>query len=79
MWELLTDTADDYAQRSELTLLLEKLEESGPFRRGQVAGALADLQVALEGVSHLNSGDSEVSLPAGTVVVLAHALLRHQP
>lgn len=79
MWELLTDTAHDYAQQSQLTVLLEKLEESSPFRRGQVAGALADLQYALEQVSHLTDGDTGVSLPAGTVVVIAHTLLRHQP
>lgn len=79
MWELLTDTAEDVAVRSPLTLLLEQLEESPAFRRGQVAGALAELQMALEQVTHQGNGEAEVSLQAGTVVVLAHTLLRHQP
>lgn len=79
IWELLTDTSDQVAVMSPLTLALEQMESSPSFRRGQVAGALGELQQALEQVSHAADGDTEVSLPAGTVMVLAHVLLRHMP
>ena len=79
LWELLTDTSDELPLRSPMTLLVEKLEESPAFRRGQVAGALVELQRALETVSHTCNGDEALSLQVGTVTVLAQALLRHQP
>ena len=79
LWQLLTDTAEDAAVRTSLTVLLDQMEDSPAFRRGQVAGALADLQAALEQVSHQADGDDRLSLPVGTVVILAHVLLRHMP
>ena len=79
LWQLLTDTAEDAAIRTPLTLLLDQMEDSPVFRRGQVAGAIADLQAALEQVSHQADGDDRLSLPVGTVVILAHVLLRHMP
>ena len=79
LWQLLTDTAEDAAIRTPLTLLLDQMEDSPVFRRGQVAGAIADLQEALEQVSHQADGDDRLSLPVGTVVILAHVLLRHMP
>ena len=39
LWQLLTDTAEDAAIRTPLTLLLDQMEDSPAFRRGQVAGA----------------------------------------
>ena len=79
LWQLLTDTAEDAAITTPLTRLLDQLEDSPAFRRGQVAGAIADLQAALEQVSHQADGDDRLSLPVGTVVILAHVLLRHMP
>jgi hypothetical protein len=79
LWQLLTDTAEDAAIRTPLTLLLDQMEDSPVFRRGQVAGAIADLQAALEQVSHQVDGDDRLSLPVGTVVILAHVLVRHMP
>ena len=79
LWELLTDTSDEVAMTSPTTLLVEQLEESPMFRRGQVAGALSELRAALHEVSHTAEGHEELSLSVGTVVVLAHTLLRHQP
>ncbi len=79
LWQLLTDTAEEMPITSPTTMLLDQLEDSPRFRRGQVAGALADLQVALEKISHTADGTESVSLQAGTVLILAHTLLRHQP
>ena len=79
LWQLLTDTAEEIAFTSPTTMLLDQLEDSPRFRRGQVAGALADLQEVLEKVSHTADGTEPVSLQAGTVLILAHTLLRHQP
>ena len=79
LWQLLTDTAEDAAIRTPLTLLLDQMEDSPAFRRGQVAGALSELRAALNRVSHTAEGHEELSLSVGTVVVLAHTLLRHQP
>tara|TARA_B100002051_G_scaffold47140_1_gene41851 strand:- start:200 stop:388 length:189 start_codon:yes stop_codon:yes gene_type:complete len=59
--------------------LVGRLEDSTPFRRGQVAGALGELEAALSQVSWKADGDDRVSLPVGTLTVIAHALLRHQP
>ena len=79
LWQLLTDTAEDAAITTPLTRLLDQMEDSPAFRRGQVAGAIADLQAALEQVSHQADGDDRLSLPVGTAVILAHVLLRHMP
>ena len=79
LWQLLTDTTEDAAITTPLTQLLDQMEDSPVFRRGQVAGAIADLQAALEQVSHQADGDDRLSLPVGTVVILAHVLLRHMP
>ena len=79
LWQLLTDTTEDAAITTPLTRLLDQMEDSPAFRRGQVAGAIADLQEALEQVSHQADGDDRLSLPVGTVVILAHVLLRHMP
>jgi len=79
LWELLTDTAEEIPISSATTTLLDQLEENPRFRRGQVAGALAELRAALLRVSHTANGSEPVSLQAGTVVVIAHTLLRHQP
>ena len=79
LWEVLTDTAEEVPIQSPMTELLEQLEESPRFRRGQVAAALSDLQRVLEEISHQSTGDEEVSIPVGTIVILAHCLLRHQP
>ena len=79
LWQLLTDTAEDAAITTPLTRLLDQMEDSPAFRRGQVAGAIADLQEGLEQVSHQADGDDRLSLPVGTVVILAHVLLRHMP
>ena len=79
LWELLTDTAEEVPICSPTTTLLDQLEENPRFRRGQVAGALAELRAALLRVSHTANGSESVSLQAGTVVVIAHTLLRHQP
>ena len=79
LWELLTDTAEEVAMRTQMTLLMDQLEESAPYRRGQVAASLEVLRKALEQASHTADGDEQVSMPIGTLVILAHALLRHQP
>ena len=79
LWQLLTDTAEDAAIRTPLTLLLDQMEDSPAFRRGQVAGALGALQEAHEQVSLQADGDDRLSLPVGTVFILAHVLLRHMP
>jgi hypothetical protein len=79
LWQLLTDTTEDAAITTPLTRLLDQMEDSPAFRRGQVAGAIADLQEALEQVSHQADGDDRLSLPVGTVFILAHVLLRHMP
>ena len=79
LWQLLTDTTEDAAITTPLTRLLDQMEDSPAFRRGQVAGAIADLQEGLEQVSHQADGDDRLSLPVGTVVILAHVLLRHMP
>ena len=79
LWQLLTDTNEDAAISTPLTLLLDQMEDSPAFRRGQVAGAIAALQAALEQVSHQADGDDRLSLPIGTAVILAHVLLRHMP
>ena len=79
LWQLLTDTNEDAAITTPLTRLLDQMEDSPAFRRGQVAGAIADLQEGLEQVSHQADGDDRLSLPVGTVVILAHVLLRHMP
>ena len=79
LWELITDTAEEIPIQSAMTLLVDQLEESPRFRRGQVAGALSDLQRVLEEISHHSTGNEPVSIPVGTVVILAHCLLRHQP
>ena len=79
LWELITDTAEEVPIRSAMTQLLDQLEESPRFRRGQIAGALTDLQRVLEEISHHSTGHEPVSIPVGTVVILAHCLLRHQP
>ena len=79
LWELITDTAEEVPIHSAMTQLLDQLEESPRFRRGQVAGALSDLQQVLEEISHNSTGHESVSIPVGTVVILAHCLLRHQP
>ena len=79
LWQLLTDTTEDAAITTPLTRLLDQMEDSPAFRRGQVAGAIADLQEALKQVSHQADGDDRLSLPVGTVVILAHVLLRHMP
>ena len=79
LWELITDTAEEMPIQSAMTLLVDQLEESPRFRRGQVAGALSDLQRVLEEISHHSTGHEQVSIPVGTVVILAHCLLRHQP
>ena len=78
-WELLTDTEEEVAVQSPITMLIQQLEESPKFRRGQVAGAMEELKQLLGATSHLGNGDEEMRLPVGTVVVLAHTLLRHQP
>ena len=78
LWELITDTSEEVPLRSPITMLLEQLEESPRFRRGQVVCALDELQRALERTSHTATGDEQMSLPVGTVMVLAHVLLRHQ-
>ena len=78
-WELLTDTNEEVAIASPITLLIQQLEESPQFRRGQVAGALAELKTTLEKTSHCGNGNEAIQLEVGTVVVLAHTLLRHQP
>ena len=44
----------------------------------RLVGALDELQHALERTSHTATGDEQMSLPVGTVMVLAHVLLRHQ-
>ena len=79
LWEVLTDITEEVPIHSAMTQLLDQLEESPRFRRGQIAGALSDLQRVLEEISHQSTGDEEVSIPVGTVVILAHCLLRHQP
>ena len=79
LWQLLTDTTEDAATTTPLTRLLDQMEDSPAFRRGQVAGALGALQEALEQVSHQADGDDRLSLPVGTVFILAHVLLRHMP
>ena len=79
LWQLLTDTNEDAAISTPLTLLLDQMEDSPAFRRGQVAGAIAALQAALEQVSHQVDGDAPLKIPTGTAVVLAHVLLRHMP
>ena len=79
LWQLLTDTAEDAAVCTSLTVLLDQMEDSPVFRRGQVAGALADLHAALEQVSHQVDGDAPLMISTGTAVVLAHVLLRHMP
>ena len=52
LWELITDTSEEVPLRSPITMLLEQLEESPRFRRGQVVWALDELQRALERTSH---------------------------
>ena len=79
LWQLLTDTTQDAAITTPLTRLLDQMEDSPAFRRGQVAGAIADLQEALEQVSHQVDGDAPLKIRTGTAVVLAHVLLRHMP
>ena len=79
LWQLLTDTNEDAAITTPLTRLLDQMEDSPAFRRGQVAGAIADLQAALEQVSHQVDGDTPLTISTGTAVVLAHVLLRHMP
>ena len=79
LWQLLTDTNEEAAIRTPLTLLLDQMEDSPAFRRGQVAGAIAALQAALEQVSHQVDGDTPLKISTGTAVVLAHVLLRHMP
>lgn len=78
LWELITDTSEEIPLRSAMTVLLDQLEDSPRFRRGQVAGALDELKVVLEMTSHDSTGEEEVSVQVGTVMVLAHVLLRHQ-
>ena len=79
VWELLTKTSEEVAMRTQMTLLMDQLEGSPPFRRGQVAASLEELRKVLERVPHTSSGEEEVSVPIGTVTILAHTLLRHQP
>lgn len=79
LWELLTDTQDEVAIQSPITVLIDQLDSSPQFRRGQVAGALAELKELLEKTSHCGNGNEPLSISTGTVVVLAHTLLRHQP
>lgn len=78
LWELITDTSEEIPLRSAMTVLLDQLEDSPRFRRGQVAGALDELKEVLEKTSHESTGEEAVSLQVGTVMVLAHVLLRHQ-
>ena len=78
LWEVLTDTTEEMATCSAMTELLRELEDSPRFRRGQVHGALGDIQAVLEATSHAATGSEKVELEVGTLVVLAHCLLRHQ-
>ena len=52
LWELITDPSEEVPLRSPMTMLLEQLEESPRFRRGQVVWAFDELQRALERTSH---------------------------
>ncbi|KZR87156.1 hypothetical protein MITS9509_01008 [Synechococcus sp. MIT S9509] len=79
LWKVLTDTAEEVPIQSSMTELNEHLEDSPRFRRGQISCELSDLQRVLEESSHQSTGDETVSIPVGTVVILAHCLLRHQP
>ena len=78
LWELITDTSEEVPLCSPMTKLLDQLEENPRFRRGQLSVALGELKEVLEQFSHDSNGAEEVSLPVGTVTVLAHVLLRHQ-
>ena len=78
-WELLTDSGSEVPMASQMTQLVDQLENSPAGRRGQVAGALAELRNALQQVGHQQDCSDELSLPVGTVVVIAHTFLRHQP
>ena len=78
LWELITDTSEEVPLRSPITMLLEQLEESPRFRRGQIVGALMSCSVRWRGHHTQATGDEQMSLPVGTVMVLAHVLLRHQ-
>ena len=78
LWELITDTSEEIPLRSAMTVRLDQLEDSPRFRCGQVAGALYALKEVLEKTSHESTGEEAVSLQVGTVMVLAHVLLKHQ-
>lgn len=56
LWELVTDTAENAAIRTSLTVLLDPMEASPAFSCGHVAAAMADLQAALEQMSHQVDG-----------------------
>ena len=79
IWGLLSDTTDEVPMMSEITVLLERLEESTGFRRSQSVGCLNELKEVLDRVSHTASADETVSVEVGLLVVMAHTLLRHQP
>lgn len=79
VWEMLTDSSDDLAGDSGVSALIHQLNESPRFRRGQVAASTAVIAEALSKVSWDSTGDEELSIPVGTVTVLADLLLRHQP
>ena len=78
LWEVLTDTCEEVPMYSAMTQLLDQLDSSPAFRRGQVHGALAEIQTVMEQTSHASTGNEQVTVEVGTLVVLAHCLLRHQ-
>lgn len=77
IWDVLVDSGFSLPY-GEIPEFIQRLEESAPFRRGEVAATLWQLKELLQTLPEDASGDQKVSLPLGTVVLMAHHILRHQ-